>query len=65
MTKGARNKEVEAEFSRQIEERGLEDVLVMDPIPNTFKRRQHFRTKNGIHYFTAFMWQLNLRFDRK
>lgn len=32
----------------------------MDPIPNSFKRRNHFTQKSdGTGVFTAFLWQMN------
>lgn len=60
MSKTERNKEIVDEFNQVISERGLAGKLEVDPICNTFKRRQHFMTKvDGTGVFTAFMWQLN------
>ena len=60
MSKASKNAEIEKQVKRRIKKLGYGKRLVMDPIPNTFKRRRHFtRTANGTCVFTAFMWQLN------
>lgn len=60
MSKKDRNKEIVDEFNQVISDRGLAGKLKVDPISNTFKRRQHFTTKaDGTSVFTAFMWQMN------
>lgn len=60
MSKASKNAEIEKQVKRRIKKLGYGNRLVMDPIPNTFKRRNHFtRTANGTCVFTAFMWQLN------
>ncbi len=58
--KGIKNAEIEKQVKRRIKKLGYGKRLMMDPIPNTFKRRNHFtKTANGTCVFTAFMWQLN------
>lgn len=60
MSKAEINAEIIAEFAQVIAAIGLKGRLELDPIPNTFKRRQHFyKGKDGVCYFTAFMWDIN------
>lgn len=60
MSKTEKNKEIVKMVEKRIKERGYEGKLKMDPIPNTFKRRNHFTKKaDGTGVFTAFMWQMN------
>ena len=45
---------------KRIIDLGYKGKLEFDPIPNTFKRRNHFTKKvDGTGVFTAFMWQMN------
>ena len=47
-------------MNERIEKRGYKGKLEFDPIPNTFKRRNHFTTKaDGTGVFTGFLWQMN------
>ncbi|MCI5620536.1 MAG: hypothetical protein MR355_03090 [Lachnospiraceae bacterium] len=60
MSKTEKNKEIVKMVEKRIKERGYEGKLEMDPISNTFKRRNHFTKKaDGTGVFTAFMWQMN------
>lgn len=61
MSKASKNAEIEKLVKRRIKKLGYGKRLMMDPIPNTFKRRKHFtRTADGTCVFTAYMWQLNV-----
>ena len=45
---------------KRIIDLGYKGKLEFDPIPNTFKHRNHFTKKaDGTGVFTAFMWQMN------
>ena len=46
-------------FRLRIEALGLGSTLALFPIENCFTRRPRFWRKDGIHYFSVFMWQLN------
>lgn len=60
MTKTEINDLIITEFDEEIEKRGLTGKLEIDPICNTFKRRNHFTRKaDGTCVFTAFMWDIN------
>lgn len=60
MSKASKNAEIEKQVKKRIKKLGYGKRLMMDPIPNAFKRRNHFtRTADGTCVFTAFMWQLN------
>lgn len=60
MSKTKRNAEIITEFDQFIADLGLAGRLELDPIPNTFKRRPHFYTRDdGVCCFTAYMWDLN------
>lgn len=60
MSKTERNKEIVEMMEKRIIELGYSGKLECDPIPNTFKRRNHFTKKaDGTGVFTAFMWQMN------
>lgn len=60
MSKELTNKKIEELVAKRIVELGYEGKLQMDPIPNVFKRRQHYTKKSdGTCVFTAFMWQMN------
>lgn len=64
MSKTEKNKEIVKLVEKRIKERGYEGKLEMDPIPNAFKRRNHFTKKaDGTGVFTAFMWQMNTLSD--
>lgn len=60
MNKAEKNQYVINKMKNRIEERGYKGKLEFDPIPNTFKRRNHFTTKaDGTGVFTGFLWQMN------
>lgn len=60
MTKAERNEKIIKKVDVRVQELGYGGKLEMDPITNTFKRRNHFTTKaDGTGVFTAFMWQMN------
>ena len=60
MSKTEKNLEIVKMIENRIEELGYKDKLEFDPIPNPFKRRNHFTKKaDGIGVFTGFMWQMN------
>lgn len=60
MSKALRNAQIEKMVAERIGDLGFGGKLEMDPIPNTFKRRNHYTKKaDGTCVFTAFMWQLN------
>lgn len=60
MSKTEKNKHIINVMNECIEKRGYKGKLEFDPIPNTFKRRNHFTTKaDGTGVFTGFLWQMN------
>lgn len=60
MSMTERNQKIEKQVKKRIKQLGYDGKLEMDPIPNSFKRRNHFIQKSdGTGVFTAFMWQLN------
>lgn len=60
MSKTEKNEQIVKMVEKRIEDLGYKGKLEFDPIPNTFKRRNHFTKKvDGTGVFTAFMWQLN------
>mgnify|MGYP004511649879 FL=1 len=60
MSKTEKNKHIINVVNERIEKRGYKGKLEFDPIPNTFKRRNHFTTKaDGTGVFTGFLWQMN------
>ena len=60
MLKSEKNKTIVEMVGKRIKELGYAGKLEMDPIPNTYKRRNHFTTKaDGTGVFTAFLWQMN------
>lgn len=60
MSKTEKNKHIINVMNERIEKRGYKGKLEFDPIPNTFKRRNHFTTKaDGTGVFTGFLWQMN------
>lgn len=66
MNKAEKNQYVINKMKNRIEERGYKGKLEFNPIPNTFKRRNHFTTKaDGSGVFTGFLWQMNCLSDQK
>ncbi len=66
MSKTEKNKEIVKMVDKRIKELGYKGKLEFDPIPNTFKRRNHFTTKaDGTGVFTAFLWQMNTLSDEE
>lgn len=64
MSKAEKNNAIVKMVEKRIEELGYGGKLELDPIPNTFKRRNHFTTKvDGTGVFTAFLWQMNTLAD--
>lgn len=60
MSKTEKNKKIVKIVEKRIIDLGYKGKLEFDPIPNTFKRRNHFTKKaDGTGVFTAFMWQMN------
>lgn len=60
MSMTEQNKKIEKQVQKRIKQLGYAGKLEMDPIPNSFKRRNHFTQKaDGTGVFTAFMWQMN------
>lgn len=60
MSKVEKNREIVKMVEKRIKDLGYQGKLEFDPIPNTFKRRNHFTRKvDGTGVFTAFMWQMN------
>lgn len=60
MSKTTQNSKIEALVAERIDELGYSGRLEMDPIPNAFKRRNHYTQKeDGTCVFTTFMWQMN------
>lgn len=60
MSKTEKNEEIVKMVEKRIKELGYKEKLEFDPIPNTFKRRNHFTKRaDGTGVFTAFMWQMN------
>ena len=60
MSTTEKNKHIINVMNERIEKRGYKGKLEFDPIPNTFKRRNHFTTKaDGTGVFTGFLWQMN------
>lgn len=60
MSKTEKNKHIINVVNERIGKRGYKGKLEFDPIPNTFKRRNHFTTKaDGTGVFTGFLWQMN------
>ena len=60
MSKAEKNAEIVKMVEKRIRDLGYEGKLEFEPIPNTFKRRNHFTQKDdGTGEFTAFMWQMN------
>lgn len=66
MSKTERNKQIVKMVDSRIKQLGYAGKLEMDPIPNSFKRRNHFTQKDdGTGVFTAFMWQMNELSDKE
>lgn len=66
MSMAEKNQKVEMQVKNRIKQLGYEGRLEMDPISNSFKRRNHFTQKSdGTGVFTAFMWQMNKLSDSK
>lgn len=64
MSKTEKNNEIVKMVEKRIKDLGYKGKLEFDPIPNTFKRRNHFTKKaDGTGVFTAFMWQMNILSD--
>lgn len=64
--KTEKNKEIVKMVEKRIKDLGYDGKLEIDPIPNTFKRRNHFAKKaDGTGVFTAFMWQMNSLTDEE
>ena len=64
--KTEKNKEIVKMVEKRIKELGYDGKLEIDPIHNTFKRRNHFTKKaDGTGVFTAFMWQMNFLTDEE
>lgn len=60
MSMKEQNQKIERQVKNRIKQLGYEGKLEMDPLPNGFKRRNHFTKKSdGTGVFTAFMWQMN------
>lgn len=60
MSMTEQNKKIEKQVQKRIKQLGYGGKLEMNPIPNSFKRRNHFTQKSdGTGVFTAFMWQMN------
>ena len=60
MSKTEKNKKIVKMVEKRIIDLGYKGKLEFDPIPNTFKHRNHFTKKaDGTGVFTAFMWQMN------
>lgn len=60
MSKAEKNAEIVKMVEKRMRDLGYEGKLEFEPIPNTFKRRNHFTKKDdGTGVFTAFMWQMN------
>ena len=55
-----KNIEIIEEFRRRISRLGLESVLDIESIENTFKTRQRYANcKDGIMRFAVLMWHIN------
>lgn len=60
MSMAEQNEKIVKQVEQRIAQLGYQGKLEMDPIPNAFKRRNHFTQKqDGTGVFTAFLWQMN------
>lgn len=60
MSKTEKNEKIVKMVEKRIIDLGYKGKLEFNPIPNTFKCRNHFAIKDdGTGVFTAFMWQMN------
>lgn len=60
MKKLEKNREIVAEIRGRLKDAGLEDVLDVFPVENSFTRRPRFWVdSDGVALFKVLMWDLN------